>query len=62
MPFEDYVPSFRGREFRDPPPLELDKVQSMGLMIYDKQDGPFRLEVDWIKAVKQAPESGDDKD
>ena len=60
VPFEDYVPSFRGREFRDPPPLELDKVQSMGLMIYDKQDGPFKLEVDWIKAVKQAPASGDD--
>lgn len=60
VPFEDFVPSFRGRAFQDPPPLELDKVQSMGLMIYDKKDGPFKLEVDWIKAVKQAPVKAED--
>ena len=58
VPYEDMTPTFWGREIRDNAPvLELDKVQSMGLMIYDKEDGPFQLQVDWIKAVKQAPKN-----
>ena len=56
VPYDAMTPTFWGREIRDnPPTLELDKVQSMGLMIYDKEDGPFELQVDWIKAVKEAP-------
>lgn len=50
------TPTFWGREIKnDPPALELDKVQSMGLMIYDKKDGPFELQVDWIRTTKEAP-------
>jgi hypothetical protein len=30
--------------------LDLSAVQSIGLYIIDGQDGPFRLEVDWIHA------------
>lgn len=56
VPFKNMTPSFRGFPLDDPPALELDKVESMGLMIYDKKDGPFKLQVDWIKAVPQAPE------
>lgn len=56
IPFEDFTPTFMGRQIRNnPPELELDKVQSMGLMIYDKKDGAFELQVDWIKAVRQKP-------
>lgn len=62
IPFEKFTPTFWGREIRDnPPTLELDKVQAIGLMIYDKKDGPFKLEVDWIKAVKRAPETKEEK-
>ena len=35
---------------RDRYPLKREKIESIGVMIYDKKDGPFRLEVDWIKA------------
>lgn len=32
-------------------PLALDAVESIALFIADGQDGPFRLEVDWIRAA-----------
>ena len=56
VPFKNMTPSFRGFPLKDPPALELDKVEATGLMIYDKKDGPFKLQVDWIKAVPEAPE------
>ena len=58
IPFEDFTPTFMGREIRDNAPvLDLAEVQSMGFMIYDKQDGPFQLEVDWVQAVAEVPAS-----
>jgi monofunctional biosynthetic peptidoglycan transglycosylase len=55
LPFSAFEPSFRGRTFADPPTLDRTRIQAVGLMIYDKQDGPFALEVDWIHAVDRAP-------
>ena len=34
-------------------PLDASAVQSLGLYILDNQDGPFRLEVDWIRAYNE---------
>ncbi|MEM9347582.1 MAG: CIA30 family protein [Planctomycetota bacterium] len=56
IPFESFTPSFRGRELDPAPELDPSKVQSLGLMIYDKKDGPFELQVDWIKAVPTKPQ------
>jgi monofunctional biosynthetic peptidoglycan transglycosylase len=49
-PFRDCVPTFRGRRLRNVPALKGADVRQIGFMIADKQAGPFRLEVDWIKA------------
>ena len=50
IPFSDLAPSWRGRKLsKSRYPLKKERIESIGLMIYDKQDGPFRLEVDWIK-------------
>mgnify|MGYP002761442426 CR=1 FL=1 len=35
-------------------PLDRSAVQSIGIYIIDGQDGPFRLEVDWIRAYREA--------
>jgi monofunctional biosynthetic peptidoglycan transglycosylase len=63
VPYDAMTPSIMGRELRDnPPALELDKVKSMGIMLADGKDGKdgdFELQVDWIKAVKQAPKKQD---
>ncbi|MEM9110924.1 MAG: CIA30 family protein [Planctomycetota bacterium] len=61
IPFENFTPSFRGRELNPAPELDPSKVQSLGLMIYDKKDGPFEIQVDWIKAVPTNPEPSVDQ-
>ena len=49
--FKDFVPTFRGRTLTDVPPLNPANVVSVGLLIADKQEGPFRLEMSWVKAL-----------
>jgi monofunctional biosynthetic peptidoglycan transglycosylase len=48
LPFGEFVPTFRGRIVPDAPPMDLSRITSLGLMISDKQAGPFRLEVESI--------------
>ena len=51
LPFKDFVPTFRGRVLTGVPPLNAAQIASVGFLISDKQSGPFRLEVSWIKAA-----------
>ncbi|MDC0278990.1 CIA30 family protein [bacterium] len=49
LPMEKFVASWRGRMF---PNEKLDprNVSGMGIQLSDKKPGPFKLEIDWIKA------------
>lgn len=50
IPFEEFVPTFRGRIIEDAPPLDPTHIHQVGLMIADKESGPFSLEIDFIQA------------
>jgi monofunctional biosynthetic peptidoglycan transglycosylase len=50
IPFNTLVPTFRGRVLTNETPLDISKVKSFSFLISDKQEGPFRLEIDWVKA------------
>ncbi|MBD3224866.1 MAG: CIA30 family protein [Caldithrix sp.] len=52
LPFKHFEPVFRGRVLNDVGSLKPESIQQMGFLISDKQDGPFTLEVQWIKAYK----------
>ena len=54
LAFSDFVPTFRGRVLTGVPPLNPAKVNSVGVLISDKQKGPFKLEAAWIKASARA--------
>jgi NADH dehydrogenase [ubiquinone] 1 alpha subcomplex assembly factor 1 len=41
----DFLPSWRGRPVPDAPPLDTVRVRQIGLMIADRQEGPFALAV-----------------
>lgn len=49
IPFATLKPTYRGNNL-DGPPLDLSKVEEIGLLIGDKRSGSFSLKVDWIKA------------
>lgn len=44
----DFTPVWRGRLVRDAPALDPARIRTFGLMLSDKQAGPFRLEVESI--------------
>ena len=45
IPVNTFVATFRGRRVIDAPPLDAAKVNQVGLMIADSQDGPFQLAI-----------------
>ncbi len=45
----DFRASWRGRALPEEPSLKAPDIQSIGLIIADKKDGRFQLEIEWIK-------------
>lgn len=50
FPFEDFVPSFRGRVVADAGPLDAARIEQLGFLIADKVTEPFSLEIDFVRA------------
>jgi NADH dehydrogenase [ubiquinone] 1 alpha subcomplex assembly factor 1 len=48
IPFSTFIPRYRGYQL-DGLPLDPGQITGMGLMIYDKQDGPFELQLSSIQ-------------
>ncbi len=53
VPFDALEASAHG-ESVNVDPLDRSAVESIGIYIIDGKDGPFRLEVDWIRAYRGA--------
>jgi len=51
-PFPSFIPKFMGQT-TSAPPVDKAKIKTFGFLIADKQDGPFRLEIDWIGAYRK---------
>jgi hypothetical protein len=49
IPFSRFIPKFRGSRL-DLPALDPGQITGMGLMIYDKQDGPFEVHLARVSA------------
>lgn len=50
LSFGEFVPTLRGRTAGDAAPLDLRRVAQVGLLVADRQEGPFRLEIERIVA------------
>ena len=50
VPFAKFAPTFRGRRPVGAPPLDVREIRQLGFLIADKQAGPFRLEIAWVRA------------
>jgi monofunctional biosynthetic peptidoglycan transglycosylase len=51
-PFSSFVPKFMGQT-TSAPPVDRARIKTFGFLIADKQNGPFRLEIDWIGAYRR---------
>ena len=49
IPFSRFIPRYRGTRL-DGPELDPSRIEGMGLMIYDKRDGPFELRLASVHA------------
>ena len=50
LPFETFQPSYRGYIPRGIGPLDVARIRQMTVLIGDKKEGQFALEIDWVKA------------
>ena len=50
VPFADLTPYRRGTTVSGAPPFDPAELRAVGFLIADEQDGPFRLEVAWVRA------------
>jgi len=50
IPFNEFAASFRGRKLREAPELDPARIRSFGILISDRQEGLFRLEIARISA------------
>jgi NADH dehydrogenase [ubiquinone] 1 alpha subcomplex assembly factor 1 len=50
IPFQDLVPVHRGSRVANAPPFDARRIATFGFLISDKQEGPFRLEIERIAA------------
>lgn len=48
LPIASFAPTFRGRQVTDAGPLRPEHIRRLGLMVSDKQAGPFELLIDWV--------------
>ena len=51
LPFSSFVPTYHGRHVTHPPKFDPARILSFGLVIGGRQDGPFHLELEWVKSL-----------
>ena len=51
LPFEAFVPTHHGVSLTTVAPMDRHHITSFGLFIADRQEGPFQLDLAWIKGA-----------
>ncbi|KAJ1923570.1 hypothetical protein IWQ60_005795 [Tieghemiomyces parasiticus] len=59
IPFQFFAMTNNGSFISQHVDMDREEVENVGLSISDRQDGPFRLELDWIKAVNTENTEGE---
>jgi len=48
LPFDDFNLKYYGRELEDFDQPDKESIKQISILISDKQEGPFQLEIEWI--------------
>ena len=54
FPWQAFRPSYHGREVTSPPAFDPARIASVGFLIADRQEGPFRLELARLELLPEA--------
>ncbi len=57
IPFGEFEPVYRGRPVPGHEPLDPSRVRTFGFLISGKQEGEFRLDIEWIRGWNTTPNS-----
>jgi NADH dehydrogenase [ubiquinone] 1 alpha subcomplex assembly factor 1 len=49
LPFNDFKLKYYGREVSDFNPPDTKEIKQLSILISDRQQGPFKLEIEWVK-------------
>ncbi|MFK7958235.1 MAG: CIA30 family protein [Lysobacterales bacterium] len=53
FPFDQFTPGFRGRNVPQAGPVVAEEVRQIGILLGDKNPGPFHLEIRSIEGIAQ---------
>jgi monofunctional biosynthetic peptidoglycan transglycosylase len=53
LPLENFQATSFGKPVRDVGPVDQQEVTGLGFLLGDKKAGPFELEVEWIKVMRE---------
>ncbi|RCI02937.1 hypothetical protein CU098_004345 [Rhizopus stolonifer] len=59
IPFKDFILTNNGMIQEDQIDMFREKVKTVGISLMDRQEGPFEIEVEWIKAMNTEFTEGD---
>jgi uncharacterized surface protein with fasciclin (FAS1) repeats len=51
VPFDQCIANSFGQRIRNAPALDPASIESLGITLADKKEGPFAIEVDWIRPI-----------
>jgi uncharacterized surface protein with fasciclin (FAS1) repeats len=54
IPFGECVANSFGQRVRNAPSLDPSSIESVGITLADKKEGPFAIEIDWIRPTGKA--------
>jgi len=52
IPFSEFILTFRGYAEEDQIPLDPTRILHIAILMAERRDGPFQLNVDWVRAVR----------
>lgn len=55
VPLESFIPTSFGNRVAGMGPVDPAEIRGIGFMLSDKQPGPFRMEVEWVRIEAAAP-------
>lgn len=55
IPFDDFILTNYGKVQEEQLRMDRQKLSTIGISLLDRQPGPFRMEIDWIKVLYDVP-------